>query len=303
MSTEVLYLSPHLDDAVLSCAGHILHERDQGRRVLAATLFSAGGDDASSQRLYQARRDEDHRALSLLGAECLHLGLRDAPFRDPYYRSFQSLLLGTHTRDVADEDEAASVLLALWRQVQPARLYCPLGVGTHIDHRLTFRAAQRLPAELIYYEDRPYALIREQVAMRLAELGVRPSQADDTAPPPLAERRERFLASFRAAGYVRTYLPPGEVWQTCERILVDKLGLTAPDNGPLLRPELTWLDHGQFERVESAVFTYGTQVGDLFGTAEDYRRETLTYSAVLGTPYRYGERRWRVVGTKLGNDQ
>src|SRR5438093_1734972 len=98
MDADSLYLSPHLDDAVLSCAGHILHERAQGRRVVVATLFGAGGGDEAGRKLYQARRDEDRRALALLGAECLHLGLVDAPFRDDYYRSFQSILLGKHAR-------------------------------------------------------------------------------------------------------------------------------------------------------------------------------------------------------------
>jgi hypothetical protein len=295
-----LYLSPHLDDAVLSCAGHILHEREQGRRVVVATLFSEGGEGETGRRLYRARRDEDRRALAVLGAECLHLGLLDAPFRDPYYRSFQPLLLGRHVRDAGDEDEAAGAILELWRQVRPARLYCPLGVGTHIDHRLTYRAARRLPAERVYYEDRPYALVREQVEMRLAELGVHSDQMPDAALPTPKERRGRFLESFRNAGYVRTYLEPGSAWETCERILVEKLEQRA-SCGPFalrLRAEHTCLDDARFEVVQAAVFCYASQVSDLFGTVEGYRRETLAYSAVLQMPNRYIERRWCVVDTE-----
>ena len=79
------YLSPHLDDAALSCGGRIYQERQAGLAVLVLTLMA--GDpppeaaetsfvaelharwelDAASNPV-AARRAEDKRALSLLDA-------------------------------------------------------------------------------------------------------------------------------------------------------------------------------------------------------------------------------------------
>ena len=69
-----LVVSPHLDDAVLSLSAW-LASRSRLERVVVATVFSEGDAD------YPTRRAEDVAALSLLGAEPLHLGLLDAPER------------------------------------------------------------------------------------------------------------------------------------------------------------------------------------------------------------------------------
>ncbi|KAB2956573.1 MAG: PIG-L family deacetylase, partial [Thermoanaerobaculia bacterium] len=39
--TDLLVLSPHLDDAVLSCGGRIADEVARGRDVLVVTVFTA----------------------------------------------------------------------------------------------------------------------------------------------------------------------------------------------------------------------------------------------------------------------
>jgi hypothetical protein len=51
-----------------------------------------------------------------------------------------------------------------------AELYCPLGIGGHIDHQLMRRAAERLGRPLRYYADLPYAARGEGLP-------------DDLAPP------------------------------------------------------------------------------------------------------------------------
>ncbi|HPJ57664.1 MAG TPA: PIG-L family deacetylase, partial [Kiritimatiellia bacterium] len=90
---QAIYLSPHLDDAVLSCGGQLAARVRRGERVLVATL--AAGDPVRplpplARALHaewklddscEARREEDRRACGRLGAEVFHVVLPDAMYR------------------------------------------------------------------------------------------------------------------------------------------------------------------------------------------------------------------------------
>ena len=90
-----LYLSPHLDDAVLSCGGLIARQVQAGERALVLTVMAgdpqedvendyihslherwALGRDAAAQR-----RAEDIAACAILGADPLHWSLPDCIYR------------------------------------------------------------------------------------------------------------------------------------------------------------------------------------------------------------------------------
>ncbi len=58
-----IFVSPHLDDVVLSAPGRVLARTERGERVVVLTVFSEG--DAR----YAGRREEDRSALAILGAE------------------------------------------------------------------------------------------------------------------------------------------------------------------------------------------------------------------------------------------
>jgi LmbE family N-acetylglucosaminyl deacetylase len=91
-----VYLSPHLDDAVLSCGGAIHRQVSAGEPVLVITFF-AGEPPAEPSlspfalvqhgywgnplRPMDLRRAEDKAALTLLGAEAKHLDFLDAVYR------------------------------------------------------------------------------------------------------------------------------------------------------------------------------------------------------------------------------
>jgi len=160
----LVVLSPHLDDAVLSAGGAIAAATAAGERAVAVTLFTEGAKG-------DARRAEDSRALALLGAEAVHLGLLDAPER----RGIPLDLKALCDDAVVDDADVAAVVSALtpvlW-SLQPTRVLAPLGVGRHIDHRTVFEAARiAAPRELAFYEDRPYAFVDGATNQRLAELG------------------------------------------------------------------------------------------------------------------------------------
>ena len=173
--SRAIFLSPHPDDAVLSCGGWIYQLAQDGQRPIVITIF--GGDRPaqiplsdfarSLQERWQlgveapaARRDEDRAACDQLGCYLIHLPFADAVYRpdlqgQPLYTTEESIF-----GDVAETgivDEVAAALKARVQRVERPRLIVPLTAGKHVDHVITRRAAENVETNLIYYEDYPYA--------------------------------------------------------------------------------------------------------------------------------------------------
>ena len=84
MRLPIIFLSPHLDDAVLSCGGMIYQLAQAGQAVQVITIFAGdpppGLLSPFAQSLHDrwqagsvARRSEDIEALTLLGAEAIQV--------------------------------------------------------------------------------------------------------------------------------------------------------------------------------------------------------------------------------------
>lgn len=171
---DSVYLSPHPDDVVFSCAGRIWLQVDQGASVQILTVTMgdpAGPLSPFARRLHarcgmqpdslEVRRREDVKAAEMLGAEVLHLDLQDAIYRiDPdtgkaRYACLQHLFGPLHP---ADGDFSLELAVRLRERLSNCReIVVPLGVGDHVDHRLVREAAERATMPLLYYEDFPYA--------------------------------------------------------------------------------------------------------------------------------------------------
>lgn len=301
MKGTTLFLSPHLDDVVLSCPGRVLTEIAREQRVVIATLFTENDSDPDVRTLYRCRREEDLRAVETLGAETRWLGLPDAPYRHPFYASFRAIVLETHPVDESYVAVVAAAVRSLYEEVRPDSLHVPLGVGTHIDHRITHAAVADLvetgvldPRGVVYYEDRPYAFVRHHVMMRLAELGIRPADPvpPDLEPPTSGALANEFLTSFDSTPYVNSYLPPGEERDVCRRRLVDRL-THAPRRERVGRPEVLTLESTELERCVRAVAAYESQIGELFGCVEAFARAARAYTRRLGASAAYAERAWK----------
>jgi LmbE family N-acetylglucosaminyl deacetylase len=243
--SAVVFVSPHLDDVALSCPGHVLAERARGAHVIVATLFTDGARAGERQR-------EDAAALALLDAEPLHLGLRDAPERRGHAAGFRALVLEARDRDAEDARAAAAAIAPLARNAE--RIYFPLGVGGHVDHRLAFDASLGL-ASCRYYEERPYADVRGAAGARLRELGVASAACS------VAEYR----AALEAAPFLRAYLPAGAERDGCLDELVARF--ERPPAPPLLAlaAETVRFDAATVARARAAMCAYRSQLDDLFG--------------------------------------
>lgn len=175
-----IYLSPHADDVVFSCAGRIWAQRDSGQSVLIATVTTAdptGELSGFARRLHkrsgmrsdsvELRRQEDRQASEILETDLVHGDLPDALYRvdpengRPLYPSLKKIFRRAHPGDKAFQPEVERLIADL-----PAHeeLVVPLAVGGHVDHRLVRRAAERIATTpLLYYEDFPYSEQRRAV--------------------------------------------------------------------------------------------------------------------------------------------
>ena len=186
-----IYLSPHLDDVVLSVGGLVWEQTSAGETVEIWTVcagdpppppYSAfaeelhtrwGMDGAQASAL---RRREDQAACRELGAKARH-----SPLPDCIYRTIPE----SGQAVIRDRDELFQAYspgerylvddIAAWvRQSLPsgARLVSPLALGGHIDHRLVRDALENLQMPLWFYADYPYVIddplnhsdLRDQVA-------------------------------------------------------------------------------------------------------------------------------------------
>lgn len=166
---SVLFLSPHLDDVAFSCCAVLLQHIQQGDHVQLVTILA--GNVANPQGFalqcqtskniapdvdyMKLRRAEDQKFCRVVGLEdwtCWPL--LEAPHRG--YNSAPELFEGIKTGD------------EIWREIadrlrdfdECERVYCPQGLGNHVDHLQTIRAAlAAFPLhKLWFYRDTPYAI-------------------------------------------------------------------------------------------------------------------------------------------------
>jgi LmbE family N-acetylglucosaminyl deacetylase len=151
---RIVIISPHLDDGVFSLGAAIARAAREGAHVKVVTVF---GNDPASERpsapwdrtcgfttegeAAAARREEDRRAVRLVGAEPVWF-----PFRDEEYGC-----------DAGDDDVWAAVAESVgWSET----VVCPAFPLDHADHRrLTELVVGRIPSDrrLGFYVEQPYA--------------------------------------------------------------------------------------------------------------------------------------------------
>lgn len=165
---RAIFLSPHLDDAVLSAGALIARRVAGGDRVEVWTFFTQGPplDTLPPERRvfgdYTTRLEEDARALARLGATRRLLGYVERIWREP--RLARTLDVFT-TPPGPDFPNLPGMRAAVREALATgADVYAPLGIGNHIDHMEVALACGEVrladdgaAARMRFYED-PYAL-------------------------------------------------------------------------------------------------------------------------------------------------
>lgn len=293
-----IVVSPHLDDAALSCGGLLAAWAARGEPALVVTLLTHGlppdqlpphlrrlhaawGDPDTDP--YAARRAEDAAALAALGADVQHCGGRGALYRQDRTGQFIYKGLGYFgppaRADLPLLAEFENTLRELRRAHPAATIYAPLGIGGHVDHVLAHRAARRLDGPVAFYEDMPYALLGNLtplVMMPLAWLTQRlpglSAFSGGSLSPLLAELQARPGPQAGPELTLRLRRPPAGLRWQAEPHVID------------------------LEAKLAAALAYHSQTAMLFGSEEHTRRALTGYAArAASAPGRHAERLWRLV--------
>lgn len=189
--SAVMFVSPHLDDAVLSCGALITHLA-RTCPVIVLTIFSAaarppisaiaarkqlrdlGVGDAAA--LFAVRRAEDIAVLQQAGASWVHLGLTDAlyrrvdemttPRKSTKRAAYPTYRFHAARGKIASSESGLAARIAVMIKETAARegastIFGPLGVGRHVDHLITRNAVAITGEDAVYYSDFPYSETEE----------------------------------------------------------------------------------------------------------------------------------------------
>lgn len=176
---RVIVLSPHLDDAVLSCAGLL---RSLATKVSCLVITLCCGNPISRTSTPETgpqqgrprkgfvtpvrRRREDTAAMLALGVDYVHLGFLDAVDRrspisgDHIHHHPRQRWFRPSVEDANHVEELLLIVRRLCSGMGRILVVSPLGIGHHIDHIITAQVALRLPQKIrpLFYEDFPYAI-------------------------------------------------------------------------------------------------------------------------------------------------
>ncbi len=171
-----IFLSPHMDDAVLSAGNYMLQLLKNRKEIMTIAVFTSFGSRPISlnAQIYliksgffslhsfaKKRKEEDINAMRFLHTPYTHLDYIDGAFRKTtkgthIYPTFRKLFSGIITH----EDEKH---MQTWRRKimsfckKTDIIYAPLGIGNHADHIIVNRIAQTLPNKIYFWLDQPYA--------------------------------------------------------------------------------------------------------------------------------------------------
>ncbi len=192
-----IFLSPHYDDAALSCGGLLAQISAAGGRTAVATIFGGKPDydrlspfarmihsrPLAGEDPIDQRRAEERHALALLGAESWQGDYWDCIYRQDaaqarwLYASEAALFGPVDPADGPLVDALAQRLAALAPLPEQRLFYAPLAIGNHVDHQIVQRSAAILHDRgytVRFYEDYPY-VVRDPTGLEasLARLAAR----------------------------------------------------------------------------------------------------------------------------------
>ncbi len=174
---KIYFISPHLDDAVLSAGSFISKLIASGSKVTVVTIFTKGSKKPYSaeaiahlknsgftdtEKLFRARIAEDKKALGYLGANYKHFNFVDAAFRKDadghfIYTKNEQFSGRMSEKDFGLLNLVKKEILKLLK-TKNTYVFGPMGIGGHVDHIIVRKAVEDIPNKKIFWEDFPYNL-------------------------------------------------------------------------------------------------------------------------------------------------
>jgi LmbE family N-acetylglucosaminyl deacetylase len=275
---KICIVSPHIDDAILSCGVRMQRAVAAGDEVLVLNIFSAGTNSENRQK-------EEQRAEAVLGAKPFFLNELDAPDRNPAaYGTDQGIFFGK--LDLADpiipkvEQRIREFLAA--NKVDLAVF--PLGAGTHIDHRIAHEAGRRIrETKVRFYEDRPYILWPGVLHGRMNQIG------SDAELPKVTEQQMRdALESYH---YLRHFVPKGPYQDACLPMYFAALNMPSSKKLKSSSETLVATD-AEAKKLYEALACYDSQMVHIYPDYGTFMKDSLRYELAMSGRGVYAERSW-----------
>jgi len=178
---KFIFLSPHLDDAILSSGSLIELMRQSKKNVKVVSIFTKTSEPPYSPQakkflhfcdyddpvlLFKDREKEEKKILGLLGAESIRFDYVDAAWRKSkrkfIYKNdkeqFSGIVSPKDKELIYDISKSLEVLLKKENSKEIV-IFAPLGIGGHVDHVIVKKIAQVLEKNVkqtVYWEDFPY---------------------------------------------------------------------------------------------------------------------------------------------------
>lgn len=211
--TNVAFVSPHLDDAVLCCGATLSQLVQSGSRVSVITVFAGSPSGPLSEfartihrkfgltgDAVPVRRVEDLNALRVVGAEPVHGDLLDAIYRpssatDWQFTDNDAIFDSSRPLDDGVLDATCAFVDPLLHVIQPDVVFTCSAIGGHVDHRMVVEALRSIwpPVRTVYWEDLPYACAQPpQEGYRRADFFT------ELANPVAWERKREAVSHYRS---------------------------------------------------------------------------------------------------------
>jgi hypothetical protein len=241
------FISPHLDDAILSAGGLILSLAYETKLTII-TIFTNYIDLSSNdiqtnnvnRKDYQSkinrtsiRKWEDFLVCKNLGLPCKHLNFTVASQRINRQSILEKLfgnifqkgnLLYPNAKDllsgkVKKQDKILmkiikSKLMKIIRSEKDTLIFSPIGIGKHVDHILTRDICTRYFRNIIYWSDFPYNLKSPQddIFMFMNHLKEKKFIRNN-------RRKNIYIKYYRSQ--IKSLFPMGEIPQIPEKYYIN----------------------------------------------------------------------------------
>lgn len=275
---KICIVSPHLDDAILSCGILMQRRRTAGDDILSLNIFTAGANAEN-------RRTEDRLAEKKIGSQTFFLDELDAPDRNPLYKSDIKLFFGSL------EDISASYIAKVEARVRDFFsahkidvAYFPLAAGTHIDHRIAYTVGRRIKnIPIKFYEDRPYILWPGVLQGRMNQIG-----SDAVLPPVTEQMMQETLHSYH---YLKHFVPEGAYQKECLPLYFAPL--KQKSIGTLkANAETLVATEAEVNTLYDCLALYESQMPLIYPDRDTFIKDSLRYERANSGKDIYAERFW-----------
>jgi len=165
---EIIILSPHMDDAILSLGQHILKWKRENKKIKIINIFTRFKENCeipdyskeyvkksgfdSVEEFQKARRQEEKEIMKKLKITYENWNFVDAGFRN-IYKNRQRLLGG----EILKEDKnLENKIFKKIKSINSKLLILPMGIGGHVDHLIAKKVGKKVKIKKLFYLENPY---------------------------------------------------------------------------------------------------------------------------------------------------